>query len=271
MNNIDILKQLDHLLEDFNDVEKTTYYLIKNYLEEGITYKIKNLKLSDKKPEFIPLNLIKPFFKMFHKSSHGYYQAKYKKRQVLTNFRGELDLIPLCLEDTVEFLILQDNKILFKKQCLVCELLQPESLIINDTTIELAFKIKLINSENRKNMEQELDSSIFLSQQLEQNKNVFKNLFNKKQVDNVNIFFAQALKIENFNVKNLTVSDLKNLSNDVLVLNKLIINLKYYKINYQETKDILQYKIKLNNLLLSLEKELVFQDNQVVLNYSGGK
>lgn len=264
--NKDILKELDNLFNDFTDLERSVYLDGKNLLTQGITYSIEYLSLSNKKETFIPLNLIKPFFKIFHSDKfHGLYQAKYKKRPVLLSFRDELDMIPLCLTDTVEFKVSQNNKFLWSFAGPVSDLLKPNQIVIKDLTSPLTFHLKLTNTSERFPLEQEMDSSIWLNQKLAHEKMQSK-MFNLKLplVENT---LSSINNIPNLNFTNINLNHLTSYSRDVLVLTRLIENLKFDKINDLDTQEMKRYRHRLTELQNNLTPHLNFNSTKVVLNF----
>lgn len=270
MKPLNPLQSLDLLLSDYSDSERSSYYSVKAVLEKGFTYKISGLVLSDKKAEFVPLNLIKPFFKLFHYSKITYYRAKYKKRHILTSLRGNLDMPTLFLEDKVLFKIIQNGKTLFEKESKVCDLLEESTFTLKDLQGELSFYIKLNDSSTRLKMEEELDSNLFLSKCFENNNFITSRFFSTKTKDKLSKYFEVLLNIPNFDLNNLSLEHLKTISSDTLVLQKIISGLQYGKVNVKETQDIIDYKEILKRVE-ELDSEVEFKDNQVILNYIGGK
>lgn len=264
--NKDILKELDSLFNDFNDLERSIYLDIKDLMEQGISYTIERLTLSNKKETFIPLNMIKPFFKIFHNDKfHGLYQAKYKKRPVLLSFRGELEMMPLCLIDKVEFKISQNNKIIWSFSGQVSELLRPNQVEIKNTKQPVTFHLKLIDSSARQDLDREMDSNIYLSNKLQYEKMQMKSF----GYSSANMCAQLALKnnIPNLKEEHISLNHLKVYSNDVLVLSRIIEQLKFDKVNDLDTQGMKKYRRQLEILQNNLTSHFNFNSTAVVLNF----
>lgn len=263
-----IIKKLDLLLSDFDDLENQVYWLGKEkLLTDGISYTIDNLILSPKKNTFVPLNLIKPFFKMFFHSPQAYYRAKYKKRPVLTSFRGELDKIPLYLNDQIIFTIYQSDQVIWQKSGLVCDFLENHSLKIDPTNANLSFNLKLIDGSSRGDLELAMDSSKFLDELIIKEIRLM-NQFHQQSKLRVEQYLQQELKLPNLKITDLNLSHLKQLSNDVLILQKIITHLKYDRLAHNLTSEIRQYRQQLQEIIEVLNKSSIkFDSPQVILNF----
>jgi hypothetical protein len=264
--NKDILKELDLLFNDYEDLERSLYLDIKALMEQGITYSITRLTLSDKKETFVPLNMIKPFFKIFHNDQyHGLYQAKYKKRPVLLSFRSELDMMPVCLVDQVEFKISQSGQDLWTFTGFVSELLKPSQVQIKNKKLPLTFHLKLIDSSNRGNLEREMDSHIFLSNKLEHEKYSMQQ--SSFPVKNMCAILAQKNKIPNLKESQISLNHLQAYSRDVLVLSRIIEQLKYDRVNDLDTQGMKKYRRQLEVLQGTLTSHFNFDSTAIVLNF----
>lgn len=269
--NKDALKELDLLLQDYEDAERDFYLQSKSSLESGLTYEIEKIILSDKQEEFKPLNLIKPFFTLFYTNDTLFYKAKYKKRKILTSFRGNLQNIPLCMDDDIEFQILQSGKIVFAYEGVLNNLINDFAVVL-DPLCSVEFKIKLIKSnDSRTYLEKELDSHAFINNILESFKRYCQSsrfVVSKSKQTQVNSWFCDKLNLKNFDIMLINMSHLKILSKDILILEKIITSLRYGRLSLYDTKEISQYKeLMLENIKNLENSKLIFKNTIVTLNF----
>ena len=268
----EVLKLLDTLLQDYEDQERDFYLSAKMFLSEGISYQIEKLVLSDKQEKCRPLNLIKPFFNLFYTNDKLFYRAKYKKRKILTSFRGNLQNIPLCMDDDISFQITQQDRVVFKYEGVLNNLINEFELKLNPTK-PLLFKIKLIKTnESRQLLEREIDSNWYINNILESFLNYCQSsrfVVSKSKQSKANHWFSNHLNLKNFDIMNLTMSHLKNLSKDVLILEKMITSLRYGKLSLLDNKEISLYKTLMKENINKLENDniLIFYDTVIIINF----
>lgn len=263
------LEILDYYLQDYSDSERDFYFKTKNYLQEGLFFKIPTSSLSNKSENFKPLNTLKPFFVLFFKND-SCFQAKYKKRKVKTSLRGNLSDLPLFLDDKIEFKIIQNNKDVFSFEGYVLELLNDFNLIINPN-IEYSFYIKLLsNDESRNILEEDMDSQKYISKILtsflsySQSSRFVISRQKKKKVEE---WLCKELGFTNFNITNISLDHLKSLSNDILILEKIIMALKYGELSKNPSKEIVNYKNNMQNTIDKIKNnELIFNTTKIVIN-----
>ena len=216
------LLELDRLLSDFEDLESLAYGQIKHHLKNGITYKTNNFKYSANASNSIPMNFIKPFFNLFHEDSILYFKSKFKKRKVMENFRGNIETVPLCLDDVVELEVFQNNKLIFTKKDKLLNFEKATSITFEN--INPTFKIRLIEDGlSRKKMEEELNTYYYINSLIE--KYVF-SLRNKiipsRKKQSILRWFEEKLNIKDFEVSKMTVNDLKKISLNVFEIEQLL-------------------------------------------------
>lgn len=268
----EVLKLLDTLLQDYEDKEREFYLNSKAELEQGLYYSITHLELSDKQENCKPLNLIKPFFVLFHTNDKVFYKAKYKKRKILTSFRGNLSSIPLCLDDELEFKIIQNEVTKFNYEGPLSGMINDFPLHLSSTSSPLKFYIKLVKTnEARFYLEREMDSHAYISNILAaftQYSQSSRFVISKSKQNQVNLWFAKYLNLKNFDIFHLSMEHLKILTKDILILEKIIASLRSGQLSLIDTKEIAHYKENMENILHQLEsKKLEFDSAKVILNY----
>lgn len=267
----EVLKLLDTLLQDYEDKEREFYLNSKTILEEGFYYSITHLELSDKQEKCKPLNLIKPFFVLFHTNDKVFYKAKYKKRKILTSFRGNLTSIPLCLDDELEFKIIQNNMTKFNYEGSLSGLINDFPLSLNPE-LPIKFYIKLLKTnDSRMYLEREMDSHAYISNILSaftQYSQSSRFVISKSKQNQVNLWFAKYLNLKNFDIFHLSMEHLKILTKDILILEKIIASLRSGQLSLIDTKEIASYKENMDQILKQLEQQqLEFDSAKVILNY----
>lgn len=267
-NSVDVL---ENLLESFIDEERSFYFKTKIKMEDGLLYKIPKLVISGRVHHFKPLNIIKPFFPLFYTNKTQFYQAQYKKRKIQTSLRGNLSGIPIFMDDKVEFSIYQNNKIIFS----ICDhvySLMNEHYLESYSGHDLVFSIKLIKDGlSRIELEKQLESSSYIQNVLQQSVNYFKSsrFVMAKNKDKTNkIWLKEKLGIEDFDIQNLTISHLFQISKDVMILEKIISSFKSGVLSTEETMQMKKDKktMKEQFVKLSNEQIYVFEETIVTLN-----
>lgn len=282
MNNIE--KELSLLLNDFDDLEKDYYILLKKTLKEkGVTVRINCRKINlDESPEVKVLNLIKPYVSLHHLSNE-FIQGKYKKRKISNGLRGEFRLLPLFLDDTIEVTCHSENNQLFKISGEVSDLVNPIKIksnslfmmdILEKNFIFFSFKL-LKEGQSRKIIEKEvLETETFLNQKFEKFKRLLdshKNypptettcalrldLLGLTYQENSRKFFSKNLLNE------ITVSHFTNITKEVFLLSKIlrdffhaVSNEKLLTLHKDNQKYIEDLKIK----MAALEKGQFIETN----------
>lgn len=271
MDKKEIFKTLDSLLQEYEDIERDFYFASKRcLLEEGITYSISLLTLSDKSHTFKPLNMIKPFFVLFFENEVYFYKAKYKKRKVLTSFRGNMSGgIPLCLDDLVEFKIKQKGVDKFTFEGKLFELLEEFPLSL-ENNLDLEFSIKLVQSgESRELLERDLESHSYINKILEAFLYYAQSsrfVVSRSKQNQTNAWLAKNLNLPDYDMKKISMSHLRTLSKDILILEKIINSFRFGQLTLIDTKEISNYKEAIEFLMNLLGKPLVFKDTKLVLN-----